>query len=245
MNYLAKKNKRRHNTLAGKLDLKRNSLQKAPETKFWKIVLAPPSQTRAADPAYDFQNLFLALFGIIHNTMTSIFNSAQYKNQRVAVLIDVQNLYHSARALFQKRVNFKELVSSALGERQLVRAFAYVVRTKTGEEKSFFEALTKLGIDIRVKDLQEYYGGMKKADWDVGIAVDAIKTAEIVDVIVIASGDGDYAPLVEYLKNQGRRVEVMAFGRSASAKLKEIADEFVDLEENTKRYLIRGGAKDE
>ncbi|OHA48774.1 MAG: hypothetical protein A2Z62_02025 [Candidatus Terrybacteria bacterium RIFCSPLOWO2_02_42_20] len=177
--------------------------------------------------------------------MTSIFNSAQYKNQRVAVLIDVQNLYHSARALFQKRVNFKELLSSALGERQLVRAFAYVVRTKTGEEKSFFEALTKLGIDIRVKDLQEYYGGMKKADWDVGIAVDAIKTSEIVDVIVIASGDGDYAPLVEYLKNQGRRVEVMAFGRSASAKLKEIADEFVDLEENTKRYLIKGGAKDE
>ncbi|MEK7142150.1 MAG: NYN domain-containing protein, partial [Patescibacteria group bacterium] len=123
--------------------------------------------------------------------MTSIFNSAQYKNQRVAVLIDVQNLYHSARALFQKRVNFKELLTSAVGERQLIRAFAYVVRTKTGEEKPFFEALTKLGIEMRVKDLQEYYGGMKKADWDVGLAVDAIKTSEIVDVVIVASGDGD------------------------------------------------------
>jgi len=172
--------------------------------------------------------------------MTSIFNSAQYKNQRVAVLIDVQNLYHSARALFQKRVNFKELLASAVGERQLVRAFAYVVRTKTGEEKPFFEALTKLGIEMRVKDLQEYYGGMKKADWDVGLAVDAIKTSEIVDVVIVASGDGDYVPLVEYLKNQGRRVEVFAFGKSASAKLKESADEFVDLSDEPKKFLIKG-----
>ena len=173
--------------------------------------------------------------------MSSIFNSTQYKNQRVAVLIDVQNLYHSARALFQKRVNFKELLDAALGERRLVRAFAYVVRTKTGEEKPFFEALNKLGIEMRVKDLQEYYGGMKKADWDVGIAVDAIKTLGIVDVIVLASGDGDYIPLVEYLKNQGRRVEVMAFGRSASSKLKEIADEFIDLDNNPKKFLIKSG----
>ena len=147
--------------------------------------------------------------------------------------------------MFQKRVNFKELVSSALGERQLVRAFAYVVRTKTGEEKSFFEAPDKIGHRHKSQRFAGILWRDEKADWDVGIAVDAIKTAEIVDVIVIASGDGDYAPLVEYLKNQGRRVEVMAFGRSASAKLKEIADEFVDLEENTKRYLIRGGAKDE
>ena len=173
--------------------------------------------------------------------MSSVFNSSQYKNQRVALLIDVQNLYHSARALFQRRVNFKELLNAALGERRLIRAFAYVVRTKTGEEKPFFEALTKLGIEMRVKDLQEYYGGMKKADWDVGIAVDAIKTLEIVDVVVLASGDGDYIPLVEYLKNQGRRVEVMAFGRSSSSRLKEVADEFIDLEDNPKKFLIRGG----
>ena len=170
----------------------------------------------------------------------SITHSSKYKNQRVAVFIDVQNLYHSARALYKKRVNFKELLDSSIGQRQLIRAFAYVVRTKTGEEKPFFEALEKLGIEMRIKDLQEFYGGMKKADWDVGIAVDAIKTSEIVDVIIIASGDGDYIPLVEYLKNQGRRVEVMAFGRSTSSKLREAADEFIDLGENQKKYLLKG-----
>ncbi len=167
-------------------------------------------------------------------------NSIKYKNQRIAVLIDVQNLYHSARAIYQKRVNFKELLEIAVNQRQLIRAFAYVVRTKTGEEKPFFEALTNLGIEIRVKDLQEYYGGMKKADWDVGVAVDAIKTAGLVDVIVLASGDGDYVPLVEYLKNQGRKIEVMAFGKSTSLKLKEIADEFFDMDNNIKKFLIKG-----
>jgi uncharacterized LabA/DUF88 family protein len=114
------------------------------------------------------------------------------------------------------------------------------VATKTGEEKPFFDALTKLGIEIRVKDLQEYYGGIKKADWDVGIAVDAIKTAEIVDVVVLASGDGDYVPLVEYLQNKGRRVEIIAFGKSTSSKLRESADSFVDMDESPKRFLLKG-----
>src|SRR3990172_592790 len=162
------------------------------------------------------------------------------KDQRVSVFIDVQNLYHSAKNLHQARVNFREIVKAAVAGRKLIRAFAYVVRTKTGEEKPFFEALTKLGIEMRVKDLQEYYGGMKKADWDVGLAVDAIKTSEIVDVVIVASGDGDYVPLVEYLKNQGRRAEVFAFGKSASAKLKESADEFVDLSDEPKKFLIKG-----
>jgi len=159
--------------------------------------------------------------------------------QRVGVLIDVQNLYHSAKNLYQARVNFGEILKTAVSNRNLVRAFAYVVRTKTGEEKPFFEALTKLGIETRVKDLQEFYGGMKKADWDVGIVVDAIRMAPSVDAIVLVSGDGDFISLVEYLKNQGKRVEVLAFGRSASSHLKEIADEFVDLGEGSRKYLLK------
>lgn len=159
--------------------------------------------------------------------------------QKVGVLIDVQNLYHSAKNLYQARVNFGEVLKLAVARRNLIRAFAYVVRTKTGEEKAFFEALTKLGIEARVKDLQEFYGGQKKADWDVGIVIDAIRMSPSVDTIVLVSGDGDFISLVEYLKNQGKRVEVIAFGRSASAQLKEIADEFIDLEQNPRKYLLK------
>lgn len=160
------------------------------------------------------------------------------KEQRVEVLIDVQNLYHSAKNLYGGRVNFKEILRQAIAGRKLIRAFAYVVRTKTGEEKAFFEALTKLGFETRVRDLQEFYGGQKKADWDVGIVIDAIRTSPNIDVIVLCSGDGDFIPLVEYLRNQGKRVEVMAFGRTTSTKLKEAADEFLDIGEDPRRYLL-------
>jgi len=163
----------------------------------------------------------------------------KHQGQRVAVLIDVQNLYHSAKNLYGARVNFREVLKAAVSQRNLIRAFAYVVRTKTGEEKPFFEALIKLGIETRVRDLQEFFGGLKKADWDVGITVDAIRIAQSCDTIVLASGDGDFLQLVDYLKNQGKRIEVIAFGKSASAKLKEAADEFIDLENNPEKFLLK------
>ena len=159
--------------------------------------------------------------------------------QRVGVLIDVQNLYHSAKNLYGARVNFREILKLAVSGRNLIRVFGYVVRTKTGEERPFFEALTKLGIETRIRDLQEFYGGLKKADWDVGITVDAIRIAPTVDTIVLASGDGDFLQLIEYLKNQGKRIEIIAFGRSASSKLKEAADEFIDLEKAPEKYLLK------
>ena len=159
--------------------------------------------------------------------------------QRVAVLIDVQNFYHSAKNLYQKRVNFKEILKTAVGNRQLIRAFAYVVSTEGGEESVFFEVLQKMGIEIRVKELQIYYGGLKKADWDVGLAIDAVRLSNSVDVIIIMSGDGDFIPLVGYLQNEGTQVEVMAFGKSASSKLRESADAFVDLCESPEKYLLR------
>lgn len=162
----------------------------------------------------------------------------KHKEQRIGVLIDVQNLYHSAKNLYKAKVNFGEVLKTAVSGRKLIRAFAYVVRTKTGEERAFFGALTKLGIETRVRDLQEFYGGMKKADWDVGIVIDAIRTAPGLDVIVLCSGDGDFIPLVEYLKNQGKRIEIIAFAKTTSSKLKEIADEFIDLDKNPNKYLL-------
>jgi len=161
------------------------------------------------------------------------------KEQREEVLIDVQNLYHSARNLHQAKVNFQEVLKSAIAGRKFIRAFAYVVKTKTGEEKPFFDALSNFGIEMRVKDLQEFYDGQKKADWDVGIVVDAIRTAPGVDVVVLCSGDGDFIPLVEYLKNQGKRVEVVAFGKTTSSGLKEVADEFTDIGLDTRKNLIK------
>ncbi len=163
----------------------------------------------------------------------------KHKGQRVGMFIDTQNLYHSAKNLYKARVNFGAVVKDAVAGRELIRVIAYVITTESGEEKGFFEALEKLGIEAKTKDLQIFWGGAKKADWDVGIAVDAIRMAPKLDTVIIASGDGDFIPLIEYLQhNQGCQAEVIAFGKSSSAKLKEVADDFIDLSENPRKYLM-------
>ena len=160
------------------------------------------------------------------------------KEQRVAVFIDAQNLYHSAKNLYKRKVNFGAILKDAVAGRKLIRAIAYVITSETGEEKSFFEALEKLGIETKTKDLQIFSGGAKKADWDVGLAVDAIKVINKVDAVVIASGDGDFIPLIEYLKINGCQAEVISFGRSSSGKLREVVDDFIDMDKETSKFLI-------
>lgn len=163
----------------------------------------------------------------------------KHPEQRVGVFIDTQNLYHSAKNIYHARVNFGNVLKDAVADRRLVRARAYAVTTESGEEKGFFEALEKVGIEMRLKDLQVFAGGAKKADWDVGLAVDAITASPKLDTVIIFSGDGDFVPLVHYLQNHGGcQVEVVSFGRSTSLKLKEAADDFLDLDEDPKRYLM-------
>jgi uncharacterized LabA/DUF88 family protein len=168
----------------------------------------------------------------------------KHKEQRVGVFIDAQNLYHSGRNLYHSKVNFGAIVKEALEDRKLVRAVAYVIATESGEENGFFDALTKMGIETKVKDLQIFSSGAKKADWDVGMAIDAVKMAPKLDTVILITGDGDFCPLVEYLQmNQGCQVEVASFGKSTSAKLIEATDHFMDLDESPNKYLLRGAGK--
>lgn len=163
----------------------------------------------------------------------------KHKGQRVGVFIDTQNLYHSARNLYNARVNFGAIMKEAVGDRALIRAIAYVITTESGDEANFFEALTKLGIETKTKDLQIFFGGAKKGDWDVGMAVDAMRLAPKLDTIVLATGDGDFVPLVEFLKNtMGVQVEVISFGKSSSSKLREASEDFIDMSDDPSKYLI-------
>lgn len=162
----------------------------------------------------------------------------KHKGQRVGIFIDTANLYHSAKNLYGCKVNFDQVVKDGLAGRLLTRAVAYVISTEAGDEKGFFEALEKIGIETKTKNLQIFAGGAKKADWDVGITIDAVKLAPKLDAVILVSGDGDYIPLVEYLKMQGCQVEAISFGKSSSSKLIESVDDFIDLDENPSKYLI-------
>lgn len=170
----------------------------------------------------------------------------KHSEQRVGVFIDTQNVYHSAKNIYHARANFGNILKDSVAGRRLIRARAYSVTTESGEEQGFFDALEKVGIEMRTKDLQVFYGGAKKADWDVGLAVDAITAAPSLDTVILVTGDGDFVPLIEYLKvHDGCQVEVVSFGRSTSSKLKEAADDFLDLDDEPRRYLLnyRGGGR--
>ncbi len=163
----------------------------------------------------------------------------KHKDQRVGLLIDIQNLYYSARVLHGRKVNFKNLLASTVENRKLIRAIGYGISTEEAQEEKFFDALENLGFEIKTKDLQIFAGGQKKGDWDVGLAIDAIKLSKSVDVIILASGDGDYVPLVQYIQNTtGCRVEGVAFGESTSTRLVESLDDFLNLSSDKKRFLI-------
>ncbi len=168
----------------------------------------------------------------------------KHKSQRVGIFIDTQNLYHSAKNLYRAKVNFGQVVKEALSGRELIRAVAYVIRTESEEEKGFFDALNKIGIETKVKDIRVFAGGAKKADWDIGMAIDAVAMAQKLDTIVLATGDGDFVPLVEYVRyTYGCQVEVIAFGKSASGQLREVVDDFIDMCEDPKTYLIGFGGR--
>lgn len=161
--------------------------------------------------------------------------------QRVAVFIDTQNMYHSAKHLYGARLHFGKLVEDLVDGRNLVRAFAYVARSKTGDEKAFLDALQAAGIELRIKDVIEFSSGERKADWDVGMTIDAVKFSERVDVIILVTGDGDFVPLVEYLQAKGIIVQVAAFSESTSRSLRESTDHYFDISEHRQDLLMYAG----
>ena len=125
----------------------------------------------------------------------------QHKQQRVGVFVDVQNMYYSAKNLYSAKVNFREILREAVKNRNLIRAIAYVIKADVRDEQNFFDALGKMGYEVKAKDLQIFLGGNKKGDWDIGIAMDTIELAPKLDTVVLISGDGDFVPLIRHLKH--------------------------------------------
>jgi uncharacterized LabA/DUF88 family protein len=130
------------------------------------------------------------------------------------------------------------LLEQAVDGRQLTRAIAYVIRAEAPEEESFFDALVDIGFETRIKDIKTFPDGSKKADWDVGMSLDAVTLANHVDSIVLCTGDGDFARLCSHLKHEGVKVETISFGESTADELIDAADEFTDMSEDTDTFLL-------
>lgn len=161
-----------------------------------------------------------------------------HKHQRVGVFVDVQNMYYSAKNLYESKVDFSKLLDAAVMNRSLVRASAYVIKADTPDEEDFFEALRRIGYEVKIKELKEFYGGQKKGDWDLGMTVDMLQQAKKLDTVVLVTGDGDFTAIVNHLKAEGCRVEVMSFGKSSAKEIREAADNFIDMDEKPDKFLV-------
>jgi len=165
-------------------------------------------------------------------------SSYVHPSQRVAVLADSQNLYHSAQSMHSRNVDYAALLEEAVGGRELTRAIAYAIRADAPEEESFFEALADIGFETRIKEIRTFPDGSKKADWDVGLSLDAVTLANHVDTVVLCTGDGDFARLCSHLKHEGVRVEAICFAESTADELRARADDFTDLSERPDHFLL-------
>lgn len=158
--------------------------------------------------------------------------------QRCAILVDVQNMFYSAKHQYGGKINFDHLLEATSRRRKVVRAIAYVVQTPEIDQVKFKNLLYELGFEVRMKDLKVRADGTAKGDWDMGIAIDAISLVDKVDCVVLVSGDGDYVPLVEHLKARGCRVEVFSFQSNTAQELIESATEYFPMDE---KFVFRTG----
>lgn len=152
-------------------------------------------------------------------------------HQRVAVLIDVQNMYYAARNLYNSKLEFSKLLAFLSRRRMLARAIAYIVERPGMEQDKFVEVLRRNGYEVRKKVLIERSDGSQKGDWDLGMSLDAVALADKVDVVVLVTGDGDFVSLTHYLHSRGVRVEVASFPETTALELIRACDYYHRLNE--------------
>lgn len=147
-------------------------------------------------------------------------------SMKVAVLVDVQNLYYGAISEYEGRLNYGKFLEWMVRGRTLTRAIAYIVEAEDSNQAAFKHILKDLGFEIMSKPLIRRVDGSSKGNWDLAIAMDAVSIAPKVDAVVLATGDGDFMYVAEYLRNHGCRVEATGFASSTSTHLIDSVNEF-------------------
>ena len=145
---------------------------------------------------------------------------------RVGLFVDVQNMYYAARQI-GARLDFGALREEVSRDRRLVSAIAYVVEKPDVDQGGFLAMLAQRDFEVRRKPLKTRADGSSKGDWDLGMALEIMRLAEALDVVVLASGDGDFVPLLGQIRSQGLRVEVYSFAGSTANELVEACDRHV------------------
>ncbi|MFG6666061.1 NYN domain-containing protein [Halomonas sp. HNIBRBA4712] len=150
---------------------------------------------------------------------------------RVALFVDIQNVYYTVRDAYGKHFDYRRFWTMATANREVITARCYAIDRGDAKQREFQNILRNIGFEVRLKPFIQRADGSAKGDWDVGITLDAIEAAERADVIVLVSGDGDFDLLARKIRDvHGKRVEVYGVPALTAASLVDAASRFVPIE---------------
>lgn len=160
--------------------------------------------------------------------------------KKVAIFVDVQNIYYTTKQAFNCNFDYNAFWRRVTADREVVRAVAFAIDRDDAKQKQFQNILRAIGFEVKLKPYIQRSDGSAKGDWDVGITLDVMEHAEHADVVVLASGDGDFDLLVEKIQSRYRvEVEVYGVAQLTAATLIRAASKFVPIEGE----LLLGGRK--
>lgn len=146
--------------------------------------------------------------------------------KKVALFVDVQNVYYTTRQAYQRRFDYNAFWRQATADRVITRAFAYATDRGDQKQREFQNILRAIGFEVRLKPFVQRSDGSAKGDWDVGITIDALEHGSQADIIVLVSGDGDFDLLATTLRNKGKTVEVYGVPELTANSLEQAATHF-------------------
>jgi uncharacterized LabA/DUF88 family protein len=160
---------------------------------------------------------------------------------KVNIFVDVQNIYYTTKEVYNAHFDYNAFWAEVTSNRKVVKAIAYAIARGDEKHKQFHNILRGIGFEVKLKPFIQRSDGSAKGDWDVGITLDVVEYAKEADVVVLASGDGDFDLLVKKIRHDNNSiVEVYGVPRLTAASLINSASKFVPIEE---RLLLKTGSK--
>jgi uncharacterized LabA/DUF88 family protein len=153
--------------------------------------------------------------------------------ETVAVFVDVQNIYYTTRQCFSRHFDYNSFWAEVTRDRKVVAAIAFAIERHDEKQKQFQNILRAIGFEVKLRPFIQRSDGSAKGDWDVGITLDVLEYAPQADVVVLASGDGDFDLLVQKVRHKHRvSVEVYGVEELSAGSLIRAADKFVPIKDH-------------
>ncbi len=153
--------------------------------------------------------------------------------KKIALFVDVQNIYYTVKEAYNCHFNYSVFWDQICSRGEIVKANAYAVNRGDRKQLQFQQILKNIGFEVKLKPFIQRSDGSAKADWDVGITIDVIDCAPEVDIVILASGDGDFDILVEKIQDRyGVQVEVYGVPNLTANSLIQAADQYNPIEGN-------------